>query len=129
MKTRLRVHVQNVPICTDTTRTHVETCVRVVPVQTGTFCSYTRRRAEWTHGFFFLASHTRQHNTIPHDTTTHNTTRRQRQRQRQTKTEKEDRDEDSNFRVGVHTSRVILKLGGKLRGSRFFRGLSERNTS
>ena len=37
MKTRLRVHVQNVTICTGTTRTHVETCVRVVPVQTGTF--------------------------------------------------------------------------------------------
>ena len=35
--TRLRVYVQNVPVCTGTTRTHVETCVRVVPVQTVTF--------------------------------------------------------------------------------------------
>ena len=34
---RLRVYVQNVPVCTGTTRTHGETCVRVVPVQTGTF--------------------------------------------------------------------------------------------
>ena len=35
--TRLRVYVQNVTVCTGTTRTHVSTCVRVVPVQTGTF--------------------------------------------------------------------------------------------
>ena len=42
--TRLRVYVQNVPVFTGTTRTHVSTCVRVVLVQTGTFWTYTRRR-------------------------------------------------------------------------------------
>ena len=34
---RLHVYVQYVPVCTGTTRTHVETRVRVVPVDTGTF--------------------------------------------------------------------------------------------
>ena len=39
-------------------------------VQTGTFWTCTRRRVEWTHGFFFfLASHTR-HTTTQHKTTT-----------------------------------------------------------
>ena len=42
--TRLRVHVQNGPVCTGTTRTHVETHVRLVPVHTGTFWTCTRRR-------------------------------------------------------------------------------------
>ena len=34
---RLRVYVQNLPVCTGTTRTCVSTSVRVVPVHTGTF--------------------------------------------------------------------------------------------
>ena len=34
---RPRVYVQNLPVCTGTTRTCVSTCVRVVPVHTGTF--------------------------------------------------------------------------------------------
>ena len=36
-QTRPHVYVQNVPVCTGITRTHVETCVRLVPVQTETF--------------------------------------------------------------------------------------------
>ena len=42
MKKRLRVYVENVPVCTGTSRTHVSTCVLVVPVHTGRF--------ERTHG-------------------------------------------------------------------------------
>ena len=70
---RHRVYVQNVPVCTGTTRTHVQTCVRVVPVHTGTFWTYTRRRVEWTHG------------------TTHHTAPR-----RHTKTSHGDRDRDGD---------------------------------
>ena len=36
MKKRLRVYVKNAPVYTGTTRTHVSTRVRVVPVHTGT---------------------------------------------------------------------------------------------
>ena len=62
---RYRVYVQNVPVCTGTTRTHVSTCVRVVPVHTVTFWTYTRRRVEWTHG---TTHHTapRRHTKTPH---------------------------------------------------------------
>ena len=51
------VSIQNVTVCTDkmspcmlATRAHVDTHVRVVPVDTGTFGTYTRGRFEWTHG-------------------------------------------------------------------------------
>ena len=44
LQKRLRVSIQNVSVCTfnvpvstGTTRTRVETCVRVVPAHTGTF--------------------------------------------------------------------------------------------
>ena len=89
---RLRVYVPNVPVCTGTTRTHVSTCVRVVPVHTGTF--------ERAHGDV-LSGHTAPHTTphhahTPHHTTRHNTPHgdRDRDRQRQTETEKEDRDRE-----------------------------------
>ena len=36
--------------CVPAPRAHVETHVRVVPVHTGTFRTYTRRRFEWTRG-------------------------------------------------------------------------------
>ena len=54
---RHRVYVQNVPVCTGTTRIHVSTCVRVVPVHTGTFWTYTRGRVEWTHGVSKRVTH------------------------------------------------------------------------
>ena len=94
MKKRHRVYVQNVSVCTGTTHTCGNTCVRVVPVHTGTFWTYTRGRVEWTHGVSKAVSHTNTHinthNTTHHDTThhDHNTTRRK------TETEKEDRDRE-----------------------------------
>ena len=83
MKTRLRVYVQNVSLCTGTTRTYVSTHVRVVP---GTHGDVFER----THGDVFSGpklgfqrvtrthhDHNDTHNTTQqHD---HNTTRRQRQ--------------------------------------------------
>ena len=54
---RPRVYIQNVPVCTGTTRTCVSTCARgagthgdVLNVHTGTFSMDTRGRFQWTHG-------------------------------------------------------------------------------
>ena len=60
---RHRVFVQNVPVCTGTTRTHVATCVRVVPAR--------------THGD--IGGHTAPHHTTPrrHTKTPHTKERRQ----------------------------------------------------
>ena len=68
----LRVYVQNVPVCTGTTRTHVSTCARGVGTHGDVLNVTQRRRVEWT---------PRTHTT-------------RRQRQRQTETEKEDRDRE-----------------------------------
>ena len=68
----LRVSIRNVPVCTFKTlpcvpakRAHVETHVRVVPVHTVKFRTYTRARFESTHGGFEWTHHTatapRQH--------------------------------------------------------------------
>ena len=109
-----RVCSQNDPVCAFKTsprvpapRVHVSTHVRVVPVHTGTFPMYTRRRVElFTHGgFFSVPHHTPQHiitHTTPHTQThtttqndTHHITRRQRQRKKTEKKriEKEDRED------------------------------------
>ena len=81
---RLHVYVQNVTVCTGTTRTHVSTCVHVVPVHTGTF--------ERTHGDV-LSGHTTQHT---HHTTprTHTTPQHKTQHNTETETEKETEKED-----------------------------------
>ena len=108
----LRVSTQNASVCTFNTsscvpapRAHVETHVRVVPVHTGTFWTYSRRRFVWTHGVFQRATphapprpctqptsthehphpHTTHTNNTQQHTThrdTHHITRRQRQRPR-----------------------------------------------
>ena len=56
-----RVYVQNVLVCTGTTRTYVSTCARgasihgdVLDVHTGTCRVDTRRRVEWTHEGIFI---------------------------------------------------------------------------
>ena len=85
---RPRVYVQNVLVCTGTTRTCVSTHVRVVPVHTGTFWTYTRGRVEWTHGVSKRVTHWHtQHNTTQHNTTT--TPHDNRERQTETETERE----------------------------------------
>ena len=59
-----------------TTRTCVETHVRVVPACTGTFSMHTRRRFAWTPGGF-SACHTTSHNNVTtrqHDNTQQSTT-------------------------------------------------------
>ena len=92
----LRVWIQDVPVCTDTTPACFDTC--------GAWCRYTRGRFESTHGGFFCVphhtpqththtphTHTAQH-TPPHNTQhttqhtnphahTHHNTRRQTDRQ------------------------------------------------
>ena len=79
--------------------------VRVVPVYTWTFWTYTRARFEWTHGVFTVPQHTphRTHTTTQ-DTTQHNntTTTQHRDRQRQTET---DRDRDRERRQGQREKR------------------------
>ena len=57
--------------CVPAPRPHVVTHVRVVPVHTGTFWTYTRRRFERTHVDTTPHTHTSQHTTTPH--THHNT--------------------------------------------------------
>ena len=68
---RLRVYIQNVPVCAGTTRTHALTCARG--------CRHTRRRLGRTHGDV-LDGHTgvlngRQSTTTTHTTTTTNKTK------------------------------------------------------
>ena len=71
---RLRVCVQNVPVCTGTTRTHVSTCVPVCRFNTSPYTSCCR----------WHPTHTPQPQPQPQPhTTTTTTTTQQRQRQRQ----------------------------------------------
>ena len=65
--TRLRVCVQNVPVCTGNMPTWKKR-VGMLPVHTGTFWTHTRGRVECTHGGFQRAT---PQQTPPH--TTHNT--------------------------------------------------------
>ena len=92
-KKRLRVYVQNLPDCTGTTRTCVETCARGAGTHGDVLNVHTEFRSV-SHINTHTLTHTTQQNTTQHNTThyDHNTTRRK--RQRQTETEKEDRDRE-----------------------------------
>ena len=105
-RTRLRVYVQNVSVCTGS----MPTCfihVGLVPVHTRTFWMYTRRRFERAHGFFSTFFHRaathkntnthHDHPTTPrpqrhHDHTTQHGDRN-RERKRETRQDKKRGDE------------------------------------
>ena len=57
---RLRVYVQNVPVCTGTTRTHVETCARGAGKHGDVF-ERTHGDVLSGHTWFFSVSHTTPH--------------------------------------------------------------------
>ena len=119
---RHRVYVQNVPVCTGTTRTHVSTCVRVVPVHTGTFWTYTRGRVEWTHGGFSVPhtthTHINTHNTTQHNTLRpqhHTTTERDRERETETETDRDrdrERDRDRQRQREQRREKIHFQCGG-----------------
>ena len=101
-------------------------CVRVVPVHTGTFRTYTRRRVEWTHGVFQRVTHDTPHRThTHHNTTQHNNTTttphgdRDRDRQRQTErprkktgTEREEKTKEDKTRQDKRREQIHFQCGG-----------------
>ena len=85
MKTRLRVYVQNVSVCTGRTRTQVSTCARGAGTHGGVLNVHTETCFVDTLVFFQCAT--------PH-TTHHHTTQNNTQQHTETETEKEDRDRE-----------------------------------
>ena len=93
-QTRPHMYVQNVPVCTGTTRTCFNTCARCAGIHGDVFERTYGDVFEWTHGFFqrFTPLHNTAHTTqTTHHTTTQDTTPHgDRQRQTETETEGEE---------------------------------------
>ena len=94
--TRLTTTPSPPPLLHRVSTQHVPVCGRVVPVHTGTFCTYTRGRVE-CNGFFsachtpHTTPHTPQHrtHTTKHRNNNHHHNNTRRQRQRETEKERE----------------------------------------